>query len=317
MSDLGYFLSRGMDTNYLFYIQKRKKRRERSRLLKFLATLILGGIILYFVGSYIIQFSNRNIPTKKDSLENVIKDVLLDTKGTYGVAVKNLKTGEVYYDNEHKTFDAGSVYKLWVMAAVFEKIQTGEWDEDLVLSEDVAVLNEIFDVDLEQAELKEGTVTFSVRDALTQMITISHNYAALLLVEEIKLSNVAKFLESYGLDESKVGTSGEAPTITPYDTLLFFEKLYKGELADQQYTDRMLELLKKQQLRGKLPKYLPQGIVVAHKTGEIGWFSHDGGIVYSPKGDYIIAVLSESDLPFGANERIAEVSKATFEYFLR
>lgn len=306
-----------MDNNLLLSIQKRKKRKARIRLLKFLATLILGGIILYFVGSYFFQSSNRGIPAGKDSLKTVIQNALLDTKGTYGVVVKNLKTGEVYYDNEHETFDTGSLYKLWVMAAVFNKIQTGEWDEDLVLSEDIAVLNEIFDVDLEQAELKEGIATFSVRDALTQMITISHNYAALLLAEEIKLSSVAKFLESNGLNESKVGVSGEAPTTTPYDTLLFFEKLYKGELADQQYTDEMLELLKKQQLNDKLPKYLPQGTVVAHKTGEIGWFSHDAGIVYSPTGDYIIAILSESDLPAEANERIAQMSKATFEYFLR
>ena len=94
--------------------------------------------------------------------------------------------------------------------------------------------------------------------------------------------------------------------------------LYRLEkLADEQYTGLMVDLLKGQKLNEKLPKYLPKGTAVAHKTGEIGWFSHDVGIVYSPSGDYIIVVLSESESPAGANDRIAQVSKAVYEYFLK
>jgi beta-lactamase class A len=91
--------------------------------------------------------------------------------------------------------------------------------------------------------------------------------------------------------------------------------LQKGELANAENTQKMLEFLKKQQLNDKIPADLPNNIVIAHKTGELGLFSHDAGIVYTPKGDYIIAVLSKSDTPAAAEKRIADVSKAVYDYF--
>ena len=56
-------------------------------------------------------------------------------------------------------------------------------------------------------------------------------------------------------------------------------------------------------------------ISIAHKTGEIGYFTHDAGIVFSNKGDYIIVVLTESDFPLATEEQIADISKSVNEYF--
>jgi len=147
------------------------------------------------------------------------------------------------------------------------------------------------------------------------MITISHNYAALLLTEKLKLSQVALWLESNNFNNSKVGTDGATPTTTPSDIAIFYEKLYKGELGNPDSTTKMIELLKKQQLNNKLPKNLPPNTVIAHKTGELGWFTHDAGIIYSEKGDYLIVAMSESSSPKGAEERIAQLSADIFRYF--
>ncbi len=95
----------------------------------------------------------------------------------------------------------------------------------------------------------------------------------------------------------------------------FLEKLYKGELGTPAHTGQMIEVMKKQTINHKIPKYLPQGTFIAHKTGEIGPYSHDAGIVYGRNGDYIIVVLSESEFPSGAEERIAAVSKAVYDVF--
>ena len=260
--------------------------------------------------SPLASFQNQN-----QSLKIEVDKALEGTNGTYGVALKNLKNNENYFFNEHKIFEAGSLYKLWVMAEVFHQIQKGELEESKVLSSSIADLNNKFNISSESAELTEGGITLSVNDALKQMITISHNYAAMLLTEKIRLSKVATFLEDNGFKESNVGINGESPTTTASDIARFFEKLYKGELANQENTQKMIDLLKAQQLNNKLPTQLPQGVTIAHKTGEIGYFSHDGGIVYSPNGDYIIVVLSETDYPPGAEDRIAQISKAAYEYF--
>ena len=253
---------------------------------------------------------------KSKSLQEAIEKSLEGTTGSYGVVVKNLKTGESYSLNENKVFDAGSLYKLWTMVVVMKEIEAGNLEEDEELSRAIATLNQRFSIDPANAEQTSGTITLTVNQALNQMITISHNYAALLLTEKVKLSTVAKWLETSGFNNSKVGTDGSAPTTTPLDMALYMEKLYKGELASPESTTKMIDLLKAQQLNNKLPQNLPD-VTIAHKTGELGWFSHDAGIVYSQKGDYIIVAMSESPSPKGAEERIAGLSEAVYKYFNR
>lgn len=297
-------------------------RRTKDNL-KIAGVLVFLGIIcIYFLLYYFYLKPNKiflitpEIKIQKThSLENAVNSALEGSNGTYAIAVKNLKNGESYYLNEHQVFDAGSMYKLWIMAEAYGQIQNGALSEDEFLSEDVAALNSKFNISEDNAELTEGSVTLSVADALSQMITISHNYAAFLLTEKIKLSSVNLFLEKNGFKESNVGINGENPTTTASDIALFFEKLYKLQLANQENTNKMLDLLKKQQLNNKLPKYLPQGVIVAHKTGEIDYSSHDGGIVFSPKADYIIVVFSKSDIPASTDERIAQISKNVYEFF--
>jgi beta-lactamase class A len=153
-----------------------------------------------------------------------------------------------------------------------------------------------------------------VSDALEQMVTVSHNYAALLLAAKVRLANVANFLASNGFASSQLG---EPPRTTAADIALFFEKLYRHEIVNASSSERMLKLLKAQKLNNKIPRYLPPDIVIAHKTGELNAFSHDAGIVYTPKGDYIIVVLTESDDPIGAAESIARLSEAVYAYFQR
>ena len=51
-----------------------------------------------------------------------------------------------------------------------------------------------------------------------------------------------------------------------------------------------------------------------HKTGELGGMKHDVGIVSGPSGDYIIVLMSDSNNPKAAAERMAKVSENVFNY---
>jgi len=260
------------------------------------------------IGFYIFY---KIIP--KTNLHETILQALLGAKGEYSVVVKDLKNGKKESFNGNKVYEIASLYKLWVMAEVFREIQNGTLSKKETLSEDISVLNKDFNISSESAELAEGTIILTVGEALKQMITISHNYSALLLTKRIGISNVNKFLRKNGFLNSHIGGT---PTATADDIALFFEKLYKNKLANAKYTQEMLDLLKAQKLNGKLPKYLPKGTIIAHKTGEINYLSHDAGIIYTKNKDYIIVVLSKSNYPPGAVERIAQISKAVFDYFL-
>lgn len=304
------------------YLETRRRRRRRKKAVTILLFIFLLLSLFVFFNKFIKSnfskdpdyVSEQNI---NNSLGAVVKNTLQDAKGTYAIAIKNLKNKDSYYSNEHQVFETGSLYKLWIMAEVFEQIQDGKLAEDEILSQDVKTLNAEFNIDPSSAELTEGTINFSVHDALNQMITISHNYAALILTQKIKLSSVAEFIKAHGFIESSVGTDGSSPKSTASDILGFYEKLYKGELGSIENTQKMISLLKNQQLNDGLPKYLPDKSMVASKTGDIGWFKHDAGIVYTEKGDYIIVVMSESESPLGAQERIALLSKAVYDYFIK
>ncbi len=273
----------------------------------------------YLIFTKLVNFKKQDFPViaKKDSLSDVVNKALEGTNGKYSIAIKNLKTGESYFLNEHQPFDSGSLYKIWIMSTAFKQIEEGKLEKDETLEEDVEDLNREFGISDEESELSEGKINFTVASALEQMITISHNYAALMLSEKVKLSNVRVFLTSNGFNESNLSTENDTPKITAYDAMLFFEKLYKGELANKENTQAMLDLLKRQQLNEKIPKLLPSGTLVAHKTGEINMMTHDAGIVFMPNGDYIISILSESNYPPGAVERIAQISKSVYDYFLK
>ena len=304
------------------------KKRNPIRLLLLLSfsiILIIGGFTVFHTSKQIILPKKIfDVPTSTPTqpvlhssqpLGNAIQNELIGTHGTYGIVVENLKTHENYYQNAQKIYKSGSLYKLWVMADVYEYMKEGKLPDTQILSKNVVDLNKEFGIDPDLAEKTSGTITYTVHDALYQMITISDNYAALLLADTVGLQNIATFLTKNGFMYSKVGMHGKDPITTPFDIALFFEKLYKGQLINADYSNRMLKLLKGQRLNDKIPEYLPVSVTVAHKTGELDNVTHDAGIIYAPDGDYILVVLSLIDDRQLANERIANVSKAVFNYF--
>ncbi len=266
-------------------------------------------------GSQAVLAVTQNLLPDNSGLKKVVDSSLEGSTADYAVVVINLKSGEEYFYNEHKKFESASLYKLWIMVTIYKWIEEGKLSLDKVLTQDVKTLNERFKIDEETAERKEGTISLSVKDALDLMITKSDNYAALLLTLTIRLSQVQEFLNDYGFNDSKVGGADSLPITTASDMAIFFNKLYKGEFSTPQNTREMISLLKRQVLNEKLPKNLPLNTPIAHKTGELNGFSHDAGIVYSPNGEYIIVVLSDSENPKGANERIADLSKNVYDYF--
>jgi beta-lactamase class A len=271
------------------------------------------GYILTFLLTFLVGVK---LFAPGDRLETIVSQSLVGTKGKYTIFIKNLKTGESYAAHEHEALPSGSLYKLWVMAAAFEAIKEGRIKEDEILSNSIPALNAKFGIDSAgPGELTTGGITLSAKNAITQMITISHNYAALLLADKVGTGKVEKMISTLGLKESSYGNTKGPPTTTAYDTANYFELLYKGEIVDADYSKQMIEVLKKQQLNDRIPKYLPKGTLVAHKTGEIDYYKHDAGIVFTNAGDYILVVLSKSEFPGGAAERVALLSKAVFDHF--
>ena len=63
---------------------------------------------------------------------------------------------------------------------------------------------------------------------------------------------------------------------------LLFEKMARRELVSPAASDLMIEILKKQQVNNRFPKYLAD-VEIAHKTGDgQPWLANDAGILWVP-----------------------------------
>lgn len=248
-------------------------------------------------------------------LGKIVEDSLSGTKGSYSVVIKNLKSGEIYNRNPDKKYLSASLYKLWLMAAVYEQLEQDKLTKDKELTADIVTLNKKFSISSESAELSDGTISLTVDEAIKRMITYSDNYSALLLSSSIGVSKMAQFLKDADLKDSRIGSTNTLPMTTAQDIARYYELLYKEKLVSVEASHEMKDLLLQQRLNDRIPKYLPKTVKVAHKTGELDGVKHDAGIIYTESGDYILSIMSESSNPQAAAERIAILSKNIFNYF--
>jgi beta-lactamase class A len=251
----------------------------------------------------------------KSGLGEAVNHTLVNETGIYAVVIKNLTTGESFYYNENRPFSTASLYKLWVMAETYRQIEAGILREDELITKSIVDLNAEFYLDSNTAERNDGIISLSVSDAVKEMIVISDNYAGLLLTDKIRLQNLRTFLQKNNFLNSYVSSDHSLPTTTAFDMANFLVKLYLGDLADKENSEKMLNLLKTQRLNDKIPKYLPNGIPIAHKTGELDEFNHDVGIIFSPSSTYVVALLSETKDPKNTKEILSLLSKSVYEYF--
>ena len=66
----------------------------------------------------------------------------------------------------------------------------------------------------------------------------------------------------------------------------------------------LLNSLRNQQRRGKIPAGVPAEIPTANKTGELDAVDNDAAIVWSPSGTYVLCIMSAD-----AGNRIPEIIK--------
>ena len=76
----------------------------------------------------------------------------------------------------------------------------------------------------------------------------------------------------------------------------------------------ILEYMKQQERRSKIPSGIPGGVIVGNKTGELSDVENDAAIVYGNSGTYVLCVMSENLIdPYQARQFIARTSGVVYE----
>ncbi len=168
-------------------------------------------------------------------------------------------------------------------------------------------------------------VNLTLRKILELMITRSDNTAANKVIDLLGYDYINNSFNRLGLADTflkrkmmdfSLRKKGVENYTTARDISVILEKLYSKQLVDESSSELMISLLKNQKVNNRIPRFLPKGVIVAHKTGLERGVVHDAGIVFTGKGDYIICVLVKNVKNFkNAKKLIAQLSLLTYNLY--
>jgi beta-lactamase class A len=148
-----------------------------------------------------------------------------------------------------------------------------------------------------------------------------------LLEENARLSGAGfqhLYDERWGLNESAgyddafaIDQALDNPG-SPRDMAELLAMIVESRCASAPSCRLMIEIMSRQEWRGKIPAGLPPGLRVANKTGGVAGTSNDAAIVYTPSGAPIVMVVFCRGLSYRATERaphaIAEIAAELYEH---
>jgi beta-lactamase class A len=268
------------------------------------------------------------------SLEVRLAPLAKAHKGKVAIAVKNLDTGESYYLNADEPMPTASLIKVAVMIETYLQADEGKFKltDKVTLHEGDKVPGSGFLT----SHFSEGA-TFSVRDAVRLMMSVSDNTATNLVLDKTGIAEVNKRMEAMGCPNTKINAKvfrGSTTSVDPARTKKYglgstTAREMVSLLETIQATDRfrpaikqcLLAHLRSNEDKDKFPRLLPPGTVVAHKDGSVSDARTDAGLIHTPGGIVAVCVLTDANTDKtwrqdnAGNVLCARVAKEVYDHF--
>jgi beta-lactamase class A len=236
-------------------------------------------------------------PPRQASLQHFIKHLADSLQAEIGVAFRDLETGKEFFFNERQMMHAASTMKVPVMIEVFRQAEQGKFrlDDSLIVKNQ---FNSIVDGSSYRLDIGDdsdesiyGAIgkKMTIRQLVEQMITVSSNLATNILIELVGAEKVMATLRELGVKNMQVrrgvedikayrlGLNNQTDAL---DMMLALQALAEKRAASPTACDSMMAILQRQKFRDGIPAGLPDGTVVANKTGSITAIAHDCAIVF-------------------------------------
>jgi beta-lactamase class A len=272
-------------------------------------------------GQYVAPQEPGPPANKWQDLETNLQRSLRDFQGEIGFVIKDLQSGRVLVHNPDRAFPSASMVKIPIMAACYKAAEEGR-----ISLEDVLKLerkDKVRGSGLLRASPSGTQVT--IEKLLDLMITDSDNTAANMLIDLLGFDYLSQTFKGFGLDRTNLArkmmdfrsrASGVENYTTPREMADILERIYRRTCVSPAASDKCLDLLKRQKVNNRIPRYLPRKVVVAHKTGLEHKVCHDAGIVFTGKGDVLISAFTEGDTGAIIAERmIARVASYVYRAY--
>jgi beta-lactamase class A len=245
----------------------------------------------------------NNFSLRQRGYNQIVKTVSSFTgnaKEELSYIIKDLKYPELVAEyNPDKKVIAASVIKIPILAVAMKSVYEGR----ISLKQKIIVRKKDVDGGSGVIKTMKLPATLTVEELLDLMITRSDNTATNEIINLLGMDYLNKEFKKLGLRQTVLNRhmmdfvsrrKGRENYTSSQDIAMLLDQMYNGELVNSRASKKMLSLLKQQQVNDRIPVYLPETIEVAHKTGLERSVVHDAGIVFTPKGDYLICMLIEN-----------------------
>jgi len=277
------------------------------------------------------------------ALRTRIEQAIRDANAGIGVAIRHIESGDEVMINADTPVPLARVVNIPVLVEAYRQLSEGRFrlgDRWLLEPRYKALGSGIltqFDDGLEP----------TVKDLLTLMIIISDNTATDIVMDRLGIEAINSTMHQFGLTHTHVAHTlhdifadmlpsadpgqdryalarwaaehgvrrdgfsyslgPDNNVSTPREMTLLVEMIFKAEILTREACDSMLEMMLKQQLNDRLPRFLPHGTRIAHKTGTFVGVRNDCGIITVNDHSHVaVTTLSTWDQDAFRHDPVAE-----------
>lgn len=249
-----------------------------------------------------------------DLKQSIINGTLNNTKGHFGVYLKDLESGAWLGINEDDKYKPWSLIKIPIVATLLEKVERRQ----LSLHQPVVLTSE--QVQAERSLRPDGNISTNgmpMRELINRIIELSDNTTLPIMGRYINMEEYQECLQATGLltalsDELRKSP----PRISPRQYASLLKSLYYSSYLQPPFSQLVLALMSDTIFGFWLKAGLPTEIKIAHKVGfnaGCGDF-HDCGIIYLPHKPYILCVMSTGSTREEADRVVPSISRQVYNF---
>ena len=231
----------------------------------------------------------------------VLKKYLDTREGTFSFYFEEINSGYLYGFNEHKEMLSAGCIKLPLAIALLKEVENGK----IELTAQIKIETE------DKVEGVNGIIhelsckVYSLFDLLIAMLIQSDNTAANKIIDILGIEKINELFKGMGIKNTKlkrITTDIKLEqdilenTTSSFDLSKCFKLLYLKQYLNEENSDLLINILKKQQVTNKIPFYIPREIQsnIANKGGSLETVENDTALIMIPKGKFLFTVMANN-----------------------
>lgn len=237
------------------------------------------------------------------ALQTRLEKLVAEFEGTAGIYVKHLKTGQEIAIHADTLFPSASIVKVPILVGVFDRIHSGAWSYDTLLTFYTDTVNYPGGDHGIISKLKEGS-EIEMNKVAMLMITTSDNTGSLWLQQMVDGHHINDLMQDFGLEHVRVNsrTPGREDDrtrmgwgqLTPREITRLMIGIRNGEVISREASEEMYRVLTRIHIDGEALAFIPPWIQAASKQGAVNQSRAEVVIVNAPSGDYAFTVATKN-----------------------